>query len=150
MDGHKFIILNSVPQKAYHISGYCQEYCLYYICCIVTAQVQGFTVQVFSAASDRRSGQFDRKRDSSVAESDTRVLSDKESRICEELRAKETDTRCFRVINAYCRRFPFRIEYIIHPTLTIRQVTNREPDNLGSYLAFNVLKRDCVQCLAKG
>jgi hypothetical protein len=34
------------------------------------SQVQGST---FSAASDRRSGQFDRKRDSSVAESDTRV-----------------------------------------------------------------------------
>ena len=34
------------------------------------SQVQGST---FSAASDRRSGQFDRKRDSSVAESHTRV-----------------------------------------------------------------------------
>jgi hypothetical protein len=31
------------------------------------------SVHRFSAASDRRSGQFDRKRDSSVAESDTRV-----------------------------------------------------------------------------
>jgi hypothetical protein len=30
-------------------------------------------VHGFRAASDRRSGQFDRKRDSSVAESDTRV-----------------------------------------------------------------------------
>jgi hypothetical protein len=60
-------------------------------------------------------------------------LSDKESRICEELRAKETDTRCFRVINAYCRRLPFGIEHIIHPILTIHQVTSREPDNLSSY-----------------
>ena len=34
------------------------------------SQVQGST---FSAASDRRSGQFDRKRDYSVAESHTRV-----------------------------------------------------------------------------
>ena len=34
------------------------------------SKVQGST---FSTASDRRSGQFDRKRDSSVAESDTRV-----------------------------------------------------------------------------
>ena len=33
-------------------------------------QFQGST---FSAASDRRSGQFDRKRESSVAESHTRV-----------------------------------------------------------------------------
>jgi hypothetical protein len=31
------------------------------------------TVHGFSAASDRRSGQFDRKRDSSVVESHTRV-----------------------------------------------------------------------------
>ncbi len=44
----------------------------------MVTQVQGFTVQGF------------------------RVLSDKENRIYEELRAKETDTRCFRVINAYC------------------------------------------------
>jgi hypothetical protein len=34
---------------------------------------KGISVHRFSAASDRRSGQFDRKRDSSVAESDTRV-----------------------------------------------------------------------------
>ncbi len=68
----------------------------------MVTQVQGFTVQRF------------------------RVLSDKETRICEELRAKETDSRCFWVINAYCRMFPFRIEYIIHPILTIRQVTNHE------------------------
>ena len=34
---------------------------------------KGSEVQRFSAASDRRSGQFDRKRDSSVAESHTRV-----------------------------------------------------------------------------
>ena len=38
--------------------------------CSNRSQVQGST---FSAASDRRSGQFDRKRDSSVAESHTRV-----------------------------------------------------------------------------
>ena len=82
------------------------------------------TVQRFNV--QRRSGRFDRKRDSSVAESHTRGLSDKESSICEELRAKETDTRYFLVINAYCRGFPFRIGYIIHRILTIRQVTNRE------------------------
>jgi hypothetical protein len=43
-------------------------FCIYSKKWCMRSQVHGST---FSAASDRRSGQFDRKRDSSVAESDT-------------------------------------------------------------------------------
>ena len=47
-----------------------RSFCIYSKKWCTRSQVHGST---FSAASDRRSGQFDRKKDSSVAESHTRV-----------------------------------------------------------------------------